>query len=100
MPDRIPAEFVCTTMNCNHKQTALITGASSGIGLGLTRGFLEAGFNVLANSRNVSGSRALTARSDLLLVDGDVSESATARNLIHSALQRFGRVDVIINNAG
>ena len=78
MPDRISAEFICTTMNSNHKQTALITGASSGIGLGLTRGFLEAGFNVVANSRNVTGSQALIPRNDLLLVDGDVGESATA----------------------
>jgi NAD(P)-dependent dehydrogenase (short-subunit alcohol dehydrogenase family) len=87
-------------MNSNHKQTALITGASSGIGLGLTRGFLEAGFNVVANSRNVTGSRALAPRNDLLLVDGDVGEATTARNLVHSALQRFGRIDVVINNAG
>ena len=48
MPDRLPAEFIFKAMNSNHKQTALITGASSGIGLGLTQGFLDAGFNVLA----------------------------------------------------
>ena len=87
-------------MSSNQAQTALITGASSGIGLGLTRGFLEAGFNVVANSRNVTSSQALTPRNDLLLVDGDVGEPATARNLIHSSLQRFGRIDVLINNAG
>jgi NAD(P)-dependent dehydrogenase (short-subunit alcohol dehydrogenase family) len=87
-------------MNSNHKQTAVITGASSGIGLGLTQGFLEAGFNVVANSRNVTGSRTLIPGSDLLLVDGDVGEPATARNLVDSAVQRFGRIDVVINNAG
>src|SRR5262249_12800891 len=47
MPDRIRLKSICTTMNSKHKQTAVITGASSGIGLGLTRGFLEAGFNVV-----------------------------------------------------
>jgi NAD(P)-dependent dehydrogenase (short-subunit alcohol dehydrogenase family) len=93
-------KFICTSMNSNHKQTAVITGASSGIGLGLTRGFLEAGFNVIANSRNVTGSGTVTPGSDLSLVDGDVGESATARNLIHSAKQRFGSIDVVINNAG
>src|SRR5215813_1198606 len=91
---------ICRAMNSNHKQTAIITGASSGIGLGLTRGFLEAGFNVVANSRNVTGRGALTPGRDLLLVDGDVGEPVTARNLIHSAGQRFGRIDVVINNAG
>src|SRR5262245_42236743 len=87
-------------MKGNHRQTAVITGASSGIGLGLTHGFLKAGFNVVANSRNATGSKTLTPASDLLLVDGDVGDAATARNLIHSARQRFGRIDVVINNAG
>jgi NAD(P)-dependent dehydrogenase (short-subunit alcohol dehydrogenase family) len=87
-------------MNSNNKQTALITGASSGIGLGLTRGFLEAGFHVVANSRNVTRSSVLKPRSDLLLVDGDVGESATARHLVDSGLRRFGGIDVVINNAG
>jgi NAD(P)-dependent dehydrogenase (short-subunit alcohol dehydrogenase family) len=87
-------------MTTNHKQTAVITGASSGIGLGLTRGFLEAGFNVVANSRNVTGSGTLTPSRDLLLVDGDVGDPSTARNLMQRAVQQFGGVDVLINNAG
>jgi NAD(P)-dependent dehydrogenase (short-subunit alcohol dehydrogenase family) len=87
-------------MKNNHKQTALITGASSGIGLGLTRGFLDAGFNVVANSRHVTDAGTLTPSDNLLLVDGDVGEPAAARNLVQSAEQRFGRLDVLINNAG
>jgi NAD(P)-dependent dehydrogenase (short-subunit alcohol dehydrogenase family) len=87
-------------MNSKHKQTAVITGASSGIGLALTRGFLEAGFNVVANSRNVTRAGTLKPEGDLFLVDGDVGESATARNLIQSAIKRFGSIDVLINNAG
>jgi len=87
-------------MNDNHKQTALITGASSGIGLGLTRGFLDAGFNVVANSRNLTSAGTLTASDALLLVDGDVGEPSTARKLFDSAEQRFGTIDVLINNAG
>jgi len=83
-----------------YKQTALITGASSGIGLGLTRGFLAAGFNVVANSRRVTTAGTLIPSDDLLLVDGDVGELATARHLIRTAEQRFGTVDVLINNAG
>ena len=87
-------------MKNNHKQTALITGASSGIGLGLTKGFRAAGFNVVANSRNVTTAGTLAPSDDLLLVDGDVGEPSTARNLITSAEQRFGGIDVLINNAG
>lgn len=97
--NRIPRPFICTTMNNKHKQTAVITGASSGIGLGLTGGFLAAGFNVVANSRNVTTAGTLTPSDDLILVDGDVGDPSTARNLI-DAVQRFGGVDVLINNAG
>src|SRR5215470_1797967 len=87
-------------MNTKHTQTAVITGASSGIGLGLTRSFLAEGFNVVANSRRISSAGTLTPSNNLLLVDGDVGEAATARNVIHKAEQRFGKVDVLINNAG
>jgi NAD(P)-dependent dehydrogenase (short-subunit alcohol dehydrogenase family) len=100
MANRISVGSICVAMNSNHKQTALITGASSGIGLGLTKGFLAAGFNVVANSRQLTAAGTLTPSDDLLLVDGDVGEASTARNLVSSAEQRFGRVDVLINNAG
>jgi len=96
----IPAASICITMNTNHKQTALITGASSGIGLGLTRGFLDAGFNVVANSRNITNAGTLTRSDNLLLVDGDVGEPSATQNLVQSAVQRFGTIDVMINNAG
>jgi len=87
-------------MKNKRKQTAVITGASSGIGLGLTKGFLAQGFNVVANARRVTSAGTLTASDDLLLVDGDVGDPSTARSLISRAEQRFGRVDVLINNAG
>jgi NAD(P)-dependent dehydrogenase (short-subunit alcohol dehydrogenase family) len=54
-------------MKSKSRQTALITGASSGIGLGLTKGFLAEGFNVVANSRNVTGAGTLVPSDDLLL---------------------------------
>lgn len=82
------------------KQTAVITGASSGIGLGLTKAFLAEGFTVAANARHVTSAGTLTPSEDLLLVDGDVGDSSAARNLINLAEQRFGRVDVLVNNAG
>jgi NAD(P)-dependent dehydrogenase (short-subunit alcohol dehydrogenase family) len=87
-------------MNSNYRQTAVITGASSGIGLGLTNGFLAAGFRVVANSRHITSAGTLAAAEDLLLVDGDIGDPATARKLITTAEQHFGKVDVLINNAG
>jgi NAD(P)-dependent dehydrogenase (short-subunit alcohol dehydrogenase family) len=87
-------------MNSNHKQTALITGASSGIGLGLTKAFLGAGYNVVANSRRITAAGTLTASADLLLIDGDLGEASTARLLVRGAVERFGSLDVLINNAG
>jgi len=94
-----PAIAICVAMN-NQKQTAIITGASSGIGLGLTKGFLAEGFNVVANSRHVTTAGTLTPSDDLLLVDGDVGEPSTARDLINRAERRFGKIDVLVNNAG
>ena len=87
-------------MNNNTKQTAVITGASSGIGLGMTKAFLAEGFNVVANSRHVTSAGTLTPAKNLLLVDGDIGEPSTARKVVESALQRFGGIDVLINNAG
>ena len=87
-------------MKKNHKQTAVITGASSGIGLGLTKGCLDAGFSVVANSRRITSAGTLAGSDDLLLVNGDIGEPATARDLVERAEQRFGGIDVLINNAG
>ena len=87
-------------MKSKHKQTAVITGASSGIGLGLTKRLLTAGFNVAANSRHITAAGTVTPSDNLLLVDGDIAEPSTARKLFTSAEQRFGNVNVLINNAG
>lgn len=91
---------IFVAMSNNQKQTAVITGASSGIGLGLTQGFLAAGFRVVANSRNVTSAGTLKASDDLVLVDGDVGEPETARKVINAAREKFERVDVLLNNAG
>jgi NAD(P)-dependent dehydrogenase (short-subunit alcohol dehydrogenase family) len=87
-------------MNNKSKQTALITGASSGIGLGLTKGFLAAGFNVVANSRHLIAAGTLTPAQDLVLIDGDVADPKTAQRLVATAEAKFDGIDVLINNAG
>jgi NAD(P)-dependent dehydrogenase (short-subunit alcohol dehydrogenase family) len=82
------------------KQTAVITGASSGIGLALAQAFLREGFNVVANSRRITASGALQPSERLVLADGDIGEPDTARKLIATAVKNFGTVDILINNAG
>jgi NAD(P)-dependent dehydrogenase (short-subunit alcohol dehydrogenase family) len=79
-------------------RTAIITGASQGIGAGLVKAFLEVGYNVVATSRSVS--RAFTARPDLVLVDGDIANPETAARAVEAAVTQFGSVDVLVTNAG
>jgi len=84
--------------------TVVITGASSGIGLGLAQAYLERGFNVVANARTderlAAAAKQLGNPDRLLGVAGDVGRRATAQQLIDRAVERFGQVDVLVNNAG
>lgn len=82
------------------QKTAIITGASSGIGLGLTTALLERGYRVVANSRRVTETGTLVASENLALVDGDIASPETAHRIVTTAIQRFGAVDVLVNNAG
>jgi len=81
-------------------RTAIVTGASSGIGLGLTKALLTDGYRVVANSRRVSTAGTLKPSSTLALVDGDVADPATGASLTRTAVERFGSVDLLVNNAG
>jgi NAD(P)-dependent dehydrogenase (short-subunit alcohol dehydrogenase family) len=69
---------------------AIVTGASQGIGAGVVNAFVERGFNVVANSRDVSHSREVSASPRVALVDGHVAEPATAARTIDTAVERFG----------
>lgn len=86
-------------------ETAIITGASKGIGKAIAEEFADEGANVVVNSR--SADRAETAAEELreggadaIGVAGDVSEYDDVENLIDEAVAEFGRVDVMVNNAG
>lgn len=81
-------------------RTAIVTGASQGIGAGVVNAFVERGFNVVANSRAVSRSREVSASPRVALVDGHVGERATAARIVDTAVERFGSIDVLVNNAG
>jgi NAD(P)-dependent dehydrogenase (short-subunit alcohol dehydrogenase family) len=82
------------------KKTIIVTGASQGIGAGIVQGFLARGYNVVATSRSVSKSEAFKASEQLVLVDGDIGEMATAIKIVDTALTKFGRIDGLVNNAG
>ena len=82
------------------RQTAIVTGASSGIGLGATQALLERGYRVVANSRSISKSKELKASADLILVDGDISQKDTAIKVAEAAVSHFGRIDLLFNSAG
>ncbi len=81
-------------------QTAIVTGASSGIGLGLTTALVARGYRVVANSRRISEAGTVAPSEALALVDGDIGDPETARRLVETAVRRFGGVDVLVNNAG
>jgi NAD(P)-dependent dehydrogenase (short-subunit alcohol dehydrogenase family) len=83
-------------MGDNGQKVAIVTGSSRGIGAGLTAAYREQGWAVVGSS--------LTGKpSDdpgVLVVDGDISEPDTAERIVTAALERFGRIDTLINNAG
>jgi len=80
------------------KRTAIVTGASGGIGTGLVEGFLREGYNVVATSREAH--RTLTASGSLVVLDGDIGEQQTAADAVAAAIGNFGTIDVLVNNAG
>jgi NAD(P)-dependent dehydrogenase (short-subunit alcohol dehydrogenase family) len=80
------------------KKTAIVTGASGGIGAGLVDGFLKEGYNVVATSREAT--RKLTSSDSLVLLDGDIGNQQTAAYAVEAAINNFGTVDVLVNNAG
>jgi NAD(P)-dependent dehydrogenase (short-subunit alcohol dehydrogenase family) len=82
-------------MNAKLK-VAVITGASQGIGAGLVRGYLDRGYRVVANSRSIEPA----ANQDVLAIAGDIADPLVADKVIGSAVERFGRVDTLVNNAG
>ena len=77
-------------------KVAIVTGASRGIGAGIAQAFVRAGYAVVATSRSIRPS----GEPNLLAVPGDIAEADTAQRLVEQALDRFGRIDTLINDAG
>jgi NAD(P)-dependent dehydrogenase (short-subunit alcohol dehydrogenase family) len=84
----------------NKRKTVIVTGASQGIGAGVVQAFLDRGYNVVANSRNITKSAAFSESAQLVLVDGNIGDSALAAKLVETAISRFGSIDALVNNAG
>lgn len=84
------------TVDGRPKKVAIITGASQGIGAGLVAGFRAAGYGVVGTARSIEP----VDDADLVTVPGDIADPVTARRVTEHALERFGRIDTLVNNAG
>lgn len=80
----------------NEEKVAIITGASQGIGAGLTKAYRECGYAVIATARSIGPSED----SGIVAVEGDIADPDTAQRIVDTAVERFGRIDTLINNAG
>ena len=83
-------------MNDPGQKVAIITGGSQGIGASLVAAYRRQGWNVVATARTMKPAED----PGLLTVDGDITDPATADRIISGALERFGRIDTLVNNAG
>lgn len=78
------------------QKVAIVTGASQGIGAGLVEAFRKNGYAVVANSRRIGPS----SDAGVVTVAGSISDRAVAERVVATAVERFGRVDTLVNNAG
>ncbi|MBR0849569.1 SDR family oxidoreductase [Bradyrhizobium diazoefficiens] len=78
------------------QKVVIITGASQGIGAALVKGYRDRNYRVVASSRSIKPS----SDPDVLTVSGDVADPKTAERIVSQALERFGRIDTLVNNAG
>jgi NAD(P)-dependent dehydrogenase (short-subunit alcohol dehydrogenase family) len=82
------------------RKAAIVTGASHGMGAGIAEAFLNRGYSVVANSRNITRNNPFAASANLALVDGDIGDPGTAAKIVDTAMAKFGRIDALVNNAG
>jgi len=81
-------------------KVGIVTGASRGIGRGIAERLLDTGYCVVANSRNITRANTLRPGDRLKLVDGDIGNHNVAKQVADSAILNFGRIDLLVNNAG
>ena len=87
-----------------NSKTALITGGTSGIGLDAARGFLEKEYSVVINGRDyekINKAVEILGNEDrVIAISGDIGDPETGRKMVKAAIERFGNIDVLVNNAG
>src|SRR5205823_4119697 len=81
-------------------KTVIVTGASQGIGAGVAQAFLARGYNVVGTARNATNSKELTASDQLALIDGDIGQFETAKEVAELAIKKFRSIDAVVANAG
>src|SRR5262249_28487451 len=101
IPDPLdfPQLFSRETTMISHRKTAIVTGASQGIDAGIVKGFVERGFNVVANSRKLSESTEVAASDSVAPVDRDIGAPGTAARIVERALARFQSIDALVKHA-
>src|SRR5258708_1770954 len=77
-------------------KVALVTGASQGIGAALVTAYRERNYRVVATARSISPS----SDDGVIVVPGDIADRKTAERVVSEAVERFGRIDTLVNNAG
>jgi len=80
----------------NEQKVAIVTGASQRLGAGIVKGYRDAGYAVIANSRNIPQS----SDDKIIAVPGDIGDRVVAQKVVDTAIERFGRIDTLVNNAG
>jgi len=78
------------------KKVAIVTGVSQGLGEGIVSGYRARGYGVIATSRSIQPS----TDPNLVTLAGDIGDPATGKRLVAAALEKFGRIDTLVNNAG
>lgn len=85
-------------------KTVIVTGASSGLGFAIAKAYLARGYNVVGNARTLGRLQEAASQlgnpANFLLVDGDIAKPETAKRVFAQAIEAFGQVDILINNAG
>ncbi len=87
---------MCPSPEHDEERVAIVTGASQGIGAGLTRAYRELGYVVIATARTIAPAED----AGIVTVGGDIADPGTAERVVGEAIERFGRIDTLINNAG
>jgi NAD(P)-dependent dehydrogenase (short-subunit alcohol dehydrogenase family) len=83
-------------MSIQGQKVAVITGASQGLGAGIVAAYRKLGYSVVATSRTI----AVSSDPEILTIQGDIADPATAERVIAAGVSQFGRIDALVNNAG